>query len=74
MNRLFDAQVVDNGRSGFVVSPGSENEISETVIKLLSNRALVENLKHEARKEVEDKYSNVILGKNFKTLYKDALK
>jgi glycosyltransferase involved in cell wall biosynthesis len=63
------AQVVKNGTDGYVITPGSANEI-RTAIKTLSNdRFLLKKMKIASRIKVEKLYSNTILGKNYRNLY-----
>lgn len=68
------SQVISNGKDGFVVTPGSAKEISETVIKLVKDRPLLETIKKRARSKVENKYSNKVLGDNYRKLYKELMK
>ncbi|HEU4966001.1 MAG TPA: glycosyltransferase [Candidatus Saccharimonadales bacterium] len=67
------AQVVESGKSGFVVTPGSADEIVESVLHLIGDKALMQTMKRAARQEVEAKYSNLKLGENYRRLYKETL-
>ncbi len=64
------ADVVENGTDGFVVTPGSADEITEAVNTLSADSALLKNMKSRSRKKVEEKYSVVQLGKNYSHLYR----
>lgn len=64
------AQVVGAGKDGFVVTPGSVDEIVAAINKLQKNPRLLERIKESARKTVEEKYSNIALGKNYSELYR----
>jgi glycosyltransferase involved in cell wall biosynthesis len=66
------AEVIDNGENGFVVKPGSVQEISEVIKKLNNDKDELMRIKNNARKKVEKTYSNKLLGDNYKKLYKSA--
>lgn len=61
--------VIDSGNDGFVVSPGSSEDIRGVIEQLLVNPELIISIKTSARKKVEEKYSNRILAKNYRKLY-----
>lgn len=63
------SDVVVTGQDGFVVSPASTSEIVEIINKLNKNRKLLGEVKANARKEIEGKYSNILLGENYASLY-----
>src|SRR5581483_190674 len=67
------AQVVESGKSGFVITPGSAKEIVALIARLTKNRSLMTSMKHAARDEVEAKYSNIKLGENYRRLYRETL-
>ena len=66
--------IINSGNNGFVVSPGSVNEIVESVQKLIDNPKLLLEVKENARRAVEDKYTSKILGKNYIKMYKEVEK
>lgn len=68
------SEVIDDGHDGFVVTPSSADEIVATIDKLRSDGDLLERIKKNARLSVEKKYSNKILGANYRKLYRDLLK
>lgn len=68
------SDVLDNGRDGFIIKPGSAEDISRIIIKLYNNREVLEKTKIAARSKLEKKYSNAVLKKNYLKLYKDVLK
>lgn len=68
------SQIVDHGKNGLVVEPGSRGEISTAVRKIAADPKFLASLKSKARDSIEEKYSNTILGNNYKTLYKEQLK
>lgn len=63
------SDVITSGRSGFIVEPGSVQEIVDVVMKLGAEHELLETVKDNARFEVEKLYSNIVLGKNYRALY-----
>ncbi len=67
------AEVIESGKDGFVVTPGSSSEIAEVITRLAASPKLLEEVQVLARKKVENKYSNTILGENYKALYEDLL-
>lgn len=66
--------VITDGVDGYVVDPGSVDQIHELILKLLGNRRFAEKIKVAARKKLENKYSNAILKKNYIKLYRNILK
>ncbi len=61
--------VIESGVDGFVVSPGSCEEIADTIIKLCNDAKNLTSVKKQARIKVEKKYSNILLRNNYKKLY-----
>lgn len=68
------SQVITDGEDGFVVEPGSVEEITRAISMLTSDSSLLQSVKQKARLKVESKYSNKILGENYKKLYTDVAK
>lgn len=68
------SDVIVNRRDGFVVRPGSVDDITKIIIKLANNKKLLDKIKTTAQTKLRKKYSNVILGENYSNLYKDILK
>ncbi len=67
-------EIVSSGEDGFIVAPGSATEIATTINMLRDNPKLMAAVKSKAREKVDKKYSNVILGENYKKLYGDYTK
>lgn len=65
--------IIDSGHDGFVVEPGSAEEIAAAIIKLEQNPAMLEDMKARARQKIEAQYSNRILGTNYRKMYKETL-
>lgn len=68
------SEVVESGVDGFVVTPGSAEEIVKTIVNLRKDQKLLESVKLKARQKIDQKYSNKLLGQNYTKLYKDILK
>lgn len=66
--------VIDHGQNGFIIEPGSADEIADTVLDLNKDRRRVEKIKLIGRDILEKKYSHTQLGKNYKGLYREAIK
>lgn len=64
------SEVINNGKDGFVITPGSVEEIVESITRLSSNEALRAEMKKASRKKVETHYSNTTLANNYRRLYK----
>jgi glycosyltransferase involved in cell wall biosynthesis len=68
------AEVVEDGKDGFVVRPGNVEDMVSAIGRLADDHKLLVSVKKNARQKVESKYSNVILGRNYKKLYEDFSK
>ncbi|MDF2460680.1 MAG: glycosyltransferase [Candidatus Saccharibacteria bacterium] len=67
-------EVIDSGRDGVIVTPGSDTEIAAAIGELLRDRDLLENMKTAARQKVESQYSTIALGRNYLGMYRDLSK
>lgn len=65
--------VIKHGHNGYIVEPGSVNEIEKIIIELESDRKTVEKIKRTEREILERTYSHTQLGRNYKNLYEEAL-
>lgn len=68
------SDVIDTEINGFVVNPGDVREIAERIVTLVNDRQLLDEVKNAARQKIEKKYSNIVLGQNYKKLYRDFTK
>ena len=68
------SQVVESGKTGYVVKPGSASEVAKYIKKLATDPKLLHDTKIASRKAVEKKYSNIVLGENYKKLYREVNK
>lgn len=66
--------IIEDGKSGFIVHPGSAEEIVDIIMKLSERPDLLESIKNNARDEVKDEYSNDKLGSRYSKLYRKVLK
>lgn len=66
--------VIVHGKNGFIIEPGSTEEIVSIILDLDNNRGRAEEIKQAERKIIEDTYSHRQLEQNYKKLYKDVLK
>ena len=67
------SEVIDSGKDGIVVKAASVKEITDSIIQLRTNSKLLDSIKNKARSSVEEKYSNTILGDNYKKMYSKLL-
>jgi glycosyltransferase involved in cell wall biosynthesis len=68
------SEVLEKDVDGFIVTPGSVNEIKDAILYLNNDRKQLDIFKQKSRRKVEAKYSNTILGQNYVKLYRDTLK
>jgi glycosyltransferase involved in cell wall biosynthesis len=66
--------IVDNNKTGFLVKPKNENDLSEKICLLLENDKLREEMGIKGRKKVEEKYSWEIIVKKLEKLYETVTK
>lgn len=50
-------RLVQDGRNGLIVSPGDNDELTDALRRLLTDRALLERLAHAGRETIEQAYS-----------------
>jgi len=67
------SEIVASGQDGFVVTPGSAKEIAAAIETLQADQHLLKDMKKRARDKIEHKYSNILLGQNYKKLYTGAM-
>lgn len=68
------ADVITDSSDGFVVTPGSDEEIRDIIQSLNKDKKRLTTLKANARKTVEAKYSNQALKTNYQGLYNKITK
>lgn len=65
---------VEDGVTGFIVEKGNINEIVKNIETLLKNQHLKEQMGENARKRVEEYYSNEVVWTFLENMYKDYIK
>ncbi|KKQ94460.1 MAG: Glycosyl transferase family 2 [candidate division CPR2 bacterium GW2011_GWC2_39_10] len=65
------SDVIESGKEGFVVTPASVEEITEKILLINKDKEIMGAISDRARAAVEEKYSTVILGNNYKRLYEE---
>lgn len=61
--------LIENNVTGLLIIPKSVDEISQSVIKILSDKTLRENIIRNARKKIEENYEWNIIASKFENLY-----
>jgi len=61
--------VIESGEDGIIISPGSESELAAAILKLDQDRKLLHKIQKQGRKKVEEQYSTIALGQNYRQLY-----
>jgi glycosyltransferase involved in cell wall biosynthesis len=67
-------EVIRDGDSGYVITPGSAKEILERIILLAEDPRLVSKIGSSARIDVEKYFSARVLGENYTKLYSELKK
>ena len=68
------SEVIESGKDGYVVQPGSADEIARRIITLVKDGTKLSLMKTNVREKVEQKYSNRVLGSNYTSLYRGLKK
>jgi glycosyltransferase involved in cell wall biosynthesis len=68
------SEVIESGVEGYVVTPGSVDEIASAIDELQQDRSKLLDMKRKSRKKIEANFSNATLGRNYKNLYKELFK
>lgn len=66
--------IIIEGEDGYIVTPGSVEEIAKTIKDLAADTSTLEKVKLNARLRLEEKYSTRTLGSNYRRLYDDLVK
>ncbi len=67
------SDVIQDGVNGYIVEPGSVSAISNA-LRALTDSEKRTSIQKNARKDVEEKYSNKKLGANYRRLYREVTK
>lgn len=68
------SDVIETGENGFVAPPSSTDDFKRVINMLSEDAELLDSVKNNARDKIETKYSNKVLGDNYKKFYKELLK
>ena len=68
------SDVIRQDRNGYIIEPGSANDIVRALTELHSNKQRMNEMKQWGRADVDSLYSHKQLGKNYKALYRGVLK
>jgi len=66
-------ELIDNGKSGFVINVGNYEELANTIIYLNDNKDIAINIGREARLKAK-KYDKILIAHNTMNVYKEILK
>ena len=61
--------IIDDGRNGLMVSPGDVDDITQKIIKLLSNKELSQRLADEGYRTVQERFTREVVLKQIDSLY-----
>ncbi|MFH1478211.1 MAG: glycosyltransferase family 4 protein [Candidatus Omnitrophota bacterium] len=65
--------VVDDGKTGILISPGDTAGLERAIIKLLEDKELRVRMGEEGRKKIGDKFSSYVMVKQIEKLYESLL-
>jgi starch synthase len=68
------AEVVDNGRTGFIVPPKNPEALAEAIVKLLKDDKLRQEMGENAYRKAKDELSWDNIAKKTSDIYKEAIK
>ena len=72
-NRGGPKEIVEDGKTGFLVPPGKIESLAEKILKLLRDKKLRRKMGKEARKRVLEKFSLEKVAESFRKLYLSLL-
>jgi glycosyltransferase involved in cell wall biosynthesis len=67
-------EIIDSEKNGFTVTPASADEIADKILEFSKDAGRIEAIKNLARATIVRDYSSDTLGRNYSTLYQEALK
>ena len=62
-------EVVEEGRNGYLIEPGNEQELAERILRLLKSSQLREELGRNARLKIQENYSPETIAQQWESLY-----
>lgn len=66
-------EVIENGKDGFVVSPGNPYELAKHIRLLITETALLQKLSSGARAKIENEFDRAIWIKQIEKIYTDCV-
>jgi glycosyltransferase involved in cell wall biosynthesis len=66
-------EVIEDGENGFLVSPGSSEQLAEALEKLVNDKALRTGMGHRGRQMYEEKFTMPKMIQQIETLYDQLL-
>ena len=67
-------EMILDGKTGFLVSPDNINDISEKVLRLISDNSLAESFGQAFYKRAEENFSDVKMARTHKNIYEKIVK
>jgi glycosyltransferase involved in cell wall biosynthesis len=67
-------EIVDDGKSGFLVAPSSANELAEALLKLLHDQKLRTTMGMVSRELYETKFTARRMAREIAAVYQQAMK
>lgn len=65
--------IITDRKNGLLVSPWNTQQMADAIIEILKDRKLAEKLAHQARKDVEDKFTLTAMADKTMAVYKQAV-
>jgi glycosyltransferase involved in cell wall biosynthesis len=66
-------EIIDHGETGLLIDPDEPEELAESIVQVLGDRALAERLGSKARRKVEAKFNWLSAGLRTAVLYREIL-
>lgn len=67
-------EVVEDGKTGFLVPPKDENSLAEKVLLLLKDKELATSMGKEAQAQVRTRFSIDMMIRDYQTVYRECLR
>lgn len=67
-------EIVEDGKTGFVIQPGSVDALVAALEKLIKSKSLRMRMGNLARKRYKEKFSTSVMNKNLLAVYKNTLR
>ena len=67
-------EIIKNNINGIIIPPKNSILLSRTILNLLNNPSIIEDLAKNSRKQITDNYKNTYIWTEIHNQYKEALK